>query len=764
MANPISSAIGTQRQFSKKPERPYAARLEVPKFGNGISMRHDGDAQALASALSGLGSGLLAGSIAMDKRQEKIGEAEADRIFAVTSEEDKEKLATLDILGRSEGFDLADNPYAIARIDELRGQHLNTLFKNEYDNEVFPNSDLAENSQANIKNFETFMDTKRSEYEGIINNQLAFDKGFYNSRPLDVLTQDAKYRKQKQKDLEASRDAAIASKIDDVLATSINDSPDDLAGKLQDIQTDTMLTGMSTEERLKILAAIGKTVSTNGSPEQIKAWGDTIAYFDKDGEPIRVKDRVPLGHYAEMANASNVALNEEKYRAFMTSLDNVTSYQVDEIFEDWKIRDPLFYKSVAGQRDNIKRRKEKEEQKAQEAESNALRLQIRQNTVNSILDSRYNAVNAGKALDAYGMPVTSSKMLDGKDITEGERVKWGESCLNRLAQQVKAGAISPVEAAKQSMALLSMPQLSPLVKSEQFKSSFLLSQLNPAMVVVDGIPKLPDGIEQTLNMYRLDSSKFEMIFDKEYTADIATLCSLVDTNGIQEGVTKFADYKANRNDPAWRSSVSKLSNDRFGDVYSGIIDIPSLEDGSEETANFRLSGELMRNFRLNYEANLYCGQNDVDAYNNAMSQIASKYVCFKGCAIPKAFMYNIPSNFQDRHLAAFLEDEYKKAIGRYGDEGVNFTYVNGALALKYRNGVKEAWDKVSIIEAIDKWYKELPKERRVKVDDVYYRPEWDNSSYYASNPDAALIERSTQEVDIDLTSPIGNLMSALGGN
>jgi len=314
------------------------------------------------------------------------------------------------------------------------------------------------------------------------------------------------------------------------------------------------------------------------------------------------------------------------------------------------------------------------------------------------------------------------------------------------------------------MALLSMPQLSPLVKSEQFKSSFLLSQLNPAMAVIDGVPKIPDGIEQALNMYRLDSSKFEMIFDKEYTADIATLCSLVDINGIQEGVIKFADYKANRNDPTWKDSVYKLSNDRFGDVYSGVIDVTPLEDGSEEKANFRLSGELMRNFRLNYEANLYCGQSDTDAYNNAMNKVASNYVSFKGCAIPKAFMYNIPSNFQNRHLAAFLEDEYKKATERYGEEGVNFTYVNGALALKHRNGVKEVWDKVSIIEAMDKWYKELPKERRVKIDDVYYKPEWDNSSYYTSNPDAALIEWNAQEAGIDLTSPIGNLISALGGN
>ena len=95
--------------------------------------------------------------VAKEGRREKLGNAEADRIFAMTSDEDKRKLSTLDILARSEKFDLADNPYAAARIDELRGQHLNTLYKNEYDQSVAPNQPLAKDSQENAKTFEEYM-------------------------------------------------------------------------------------------------------------------------------------------------------------------------------------------------------------------------------------------------------------------------------------------------------------------------------------------------------------------------------------------------------------------------------------------------------------------------------------------------------------------------------------------------------------------------------------------------------------------------------
>lgn len=178
MSNPIASALGTQRQFTKQPEAPYQKRLITPSFGSGISAQLDGNAAALSRALGLLGAGLIGESIAADKRAEMIGKAEADRIFSVTNEKDREKLSTLDILGQSGKFDIADNPYAVARIDELRGQHLNTLFKQEYENEVVPNQELPDNSQQNILNFETFMDKKLQDSGIKAYNRTAFEKGF----------------------------------------------------------------------------------------------------------------------------------------------------------------------------------------------------------------------------------------------------------------------------------------------------------------------------------------------------------------------------------------------------------------------------------------------------------------------------------------------------------------------------------------------------------------------------------------------------------
>ena len=41
MANNVSAAIGTARQFGKQPERPYNKQLNNPNFGRGINIGAD---------------------------------------------------------------------------------------------------------------------------------------------------------------------------------------------------------------------------------------------------------------------------------------------------------------------------------------------------------------------------------------------------------------------------------------------------------------------------------------------------------------------------------------------------------------------------------------------------------------------------------------------------------------------------------------------------------------------------------------------------
>ena len=139
-------------------------RLQGVSVGAGLGLRDTSGAMNLANSLGLLGGAILEAQVAKDARREKnLVMLKLTAFFALTSEEDKQKLSTLDILARSEKFDLADNPYAAARIDELRGQHLNTLYKNEYDQSVAPNQPLAKDSQENAKTFEDYMNSRLKE-------------------------------------------------------------------------------------------------------------------------------------------------------------------------------------------------------------------------------------------------------------------------------------------------------------------------------------------------------------------------------------------------------------------------------------------------------------------------------------------------------------------------------------------------------------------------------------------------------------------------
>ena len=88
-------------------------------------------------------------------------------------------------------------------------------------------------------------------------------------------------------------------------------------------------------------------------------------------------------------------------------------------------------------------------------------------------------------------------------------------------------------------------------------------------------------------------------------------------------------------------------------------------------------------------------------------------------------------------------------------------YSNGTIQI-WRNGVPTAakWNDTSIATDVTKWLKELPEEKRVMLDDVYYNPSFDNSNYYLSNPDAAKIEAAEKQTGVDINNPVGALIDA----
>ena len=757
MSNPIASALGTQRQFTKQLEAPYQKRLITPSFGGGISASVDNNAMSLARSLGLLGTGLIGEAVAMDKRAEMIGKAEADRIFAVTNEKDREKLATLDILGKSGNFDIADNPYAVARIDELRGQHLNTLFKQEYENDVIPNQDLPDNSQQNILNFETFMDNKLKDSGVKAYNRTAFEKGFYGSRPLDVLQQDASYRKRRQADLESSRNAAIIAKGDDLVLQSLNGmSGEDFAKKAQDWQTDPMLTGMSTSDRIKLVEGMAKSLSSHGNMEQMKAWGDTIVFHKNDGTPVRVKEVIPFGTYTEMTEKAGVHLLNQKTRDFLDSLKDVPSAALWDKYEEVKKKDPLFFEQIVSTYEAVKNRAVRAEEKAAKEAAAAQANAFRQQLVSYTLDDKYNCFILNKDVDSEGKPIYDDTIfVNGKrvKISDAEIIAWGN---NKLAQF--AASLPADEAGAKSMQLLKMPQMDGLVKAMKGNVGNVLSSLSTQSLTHDesGSLQLPAGLNKYVNMYKTDKETFRYLFG-EQGEKISVLSDLIDANGLEEGVSKFALARENMSSPDFKKAVDKSADTNVG--FDSTLSIPLLGgNGSTEDVQFFANSEVQKMLSQSFKTNMYCGQSESDALENARRRTSEYFLSYNGCAFPKAFLYKIPSQNQQKTVLMFLDDMMKK------EQGTRLMYSNGTLQI-WRNGVATAskWNNTTIATAVAKWLQDLPQDKKVLLDDVYYNPSIDNSDYYLSNPDAAKIEEAERETGVDMEHPLASAWDALKG-
>lgn len=757
MTNPITAALGTQRQFTKQPETPYQKKLITPSFGNGISPKINYDAQLLAQSLDVIGTRLNKQASIVDARNEKIGKAEADRIFAVTSEADREKLSTLDILGQSGKFDIADNPYAVARIDELRGQHLNTLFKQEYETEVVPNQPLPDNSQQNIKNYEGFIAQKLQDSGVKAYNQTAFEKGFYGSRPLDVLQQDASYRKRRQADLEADRDAAINSKTDNLITKSLKGmTAQDFAKEAQDLQTDHMVTCLSLSERIKRMDKFAQQVASHGNRENLEAWGETIVYHKNDGTEARVKDVIPLGVYIGMAEKAGVHLNSQKARDFFKSLEGVSSANLWEKYEEVKKNDPAFYEAIASTYEAQKTRKEREEKAAARAAAKVQESAFRQQFVYSALDDRWMCWQQGKDVDSYGSLTNSDSIfVNGKkvNITEEEKLMWGNTKLQQIFSSMPLN-----EAGKEAMQLLKFPQMKMLVSEMQGQTRSALSSLNTAALVHDetGALQLPANLNKILSMYKTDRETFRYLF-KEQGEEISVLDDLIEATGLEEGVSKFAMAKENMRNPDFKAAVEKSAKGKVD--FTTNLSIPTLAGGgATEEITFYANGAVQRMLAQNFRANMYCGQTEEDALANAQKRTSDYFISYKGCAFPKAFLYKIPSDNQQKVVAMFLEDKMKQ------ENGNRLMYSNGTIQI-WRGGVPTAakWDDTSIAADVAKWLKELPQEQQVMLDDVYYNPSYDNSNYYLSNPDAEKIEIAEKQAGIDSSNPVGALIDAVKG-
>lgn len=189
MSKEVQAAIGTQRQFAKQPEMPYALQLNNRyNLAAGLSPRTDLDTQRLQSALGLLGKNIMEERIADEKRsQDQAILVNADKLLAGKTQEDLKKFDRMAALQNStDEFDLTDNRYAMAALEKGIGKMASTYAKQQWAND--PEAQKPKSVSEAVGLFNKYLQDNRAAFsEDGISNKVAFDQGYYEGAVQDTL-------------------------------------------------------------------------------------------------------------------------------------------------------------------------------------------------------------------------------------------------------------------------------------------------------------------------------------------------------------------------------------------------------------------------------------------------------------------------------------------------------------------------------------------------------------------------------------------------
>lgn len=275
MAKRIASAVGTEMQFMPQPDATYQERLTEVQGVRGTDPSSS-SASMLASAANNLNSSWLSFITDREKRMNEEGLTEANRLIASTTEEDRQKLNTLDMaLTYGYGNNL-DNPYFIAYSDKLRGQALGDSAKLAY-TEEFGDSP-ARTPDEEVKRYDDFVQKYRQRFidKGLIYNNVSFEQGFNDK---NIENQQTLMSNHVQRDIE-DRIAETFNNIKSELGQFVYDMPTmDRATqvqKLQEIFNQSRLMGLNPSQRQTLVDNTVKQIITTGTVKDFKNFKATI--------------------------------------------------------------------------------------------------------------------------------------------------------------------------------------------------------------------------------------------------------------------------------------------------------------------------------------------------------------------------------------------------------------------------------------------------------------------------------------------------------
>lgn len=310
MPNIVQNAVGTQRQFTKQPVATYQKRLGNLTAREGIVNTGAGD--RLYHALTGLGDAVMAYAIGEEDRK-KAKVVQVNKIINSMSDEDMNKLKAIDLLNKYNLGHLADNPYAVAALEQGRGRYLAQKFNQEYDMLAIqePLKDEKEEAERYMREKRKFLE----EHKDVSHNLEGFYNGFWETNFEDVeRITDAKVA-ERSREYAAIRDGELTGNIEKIAyAYSIADKqdPEALFNEFQAWANEARVTNLPTDKLANMLMiGVERIAKLTGSLDTVNRLCKLVVGTKDNGEEIHLEDIRPPDAARAIADQTQLAKPNE---------------------------------------------------------------------------------------------------------------------------------------------------------------------------------------------------------------------------------------------------------------------------------------------------------------------------------------------------------------------------------------------------------------------------------------------------------------------
>lgn len=414
MPSNTSNAVGTSQQYLPQEATVYQKQLNGVPLQWNVTKAQDNGGALLANIFNDLGRAIDNEAQSKQKRMIEIAEAVAPKAYGRLSEEQRMQADARGMLMENGNYDLIDNPYALAKIDSLKGTELSTRIQQAYQDKM--NSEEIKGSVADqVADFENFTQDYIDQHLGSesISNEYAFNSSI-DAGKVEGSTTVAKQWFDKKSTLAKLESAqGFKSLVSNTTRGFLGNTPENIHAGI-DAMVDTLRqTNDGDGEALakKADLMIQSIVANGGGIEALEYLKD-LPWTPSPLDPTKPRtfgDVFDTTGYHDLANKYDDLFRETRFKDLRDQLRGITTTQgLDTFFSNLKKNNPEEFRQLAGEYDRYYQHIQAQNRSATKKQSKALAKQASQvRTASNLLDYA-DAIEKGLQATPSGLKVPNS--------------------------------------------------------------------------------------------------------------------------------------------------------------------------------------------------------------------------------------------------------------------------------------------------------------------------------------------------------------------